>query len=638
MKYFTKSQRIMGIVQKINPEKLSFNLKCQSGDIFEIFVGDETYYSFIRNFDRLDRDRTVMPEGYVDNPKGRLVRYIKEGLLAAAYGILQIHEDKKRFDAREITLFHNEKGGYLFEETHWWLTQISALADEWLLNLFGHGNVYDFSKYQTNLSYIGSKEENPIQECATLSRLIYGLSSAYLMTGNERYYQAAKNGVEYQRNTFRTESHDGSFVVWAFGYNNGQKILPSQFEDDFNAIPLYEQIYALAGLTQFYRISNDWETLDDIKRTINLFNLRFKDPEQGGYFSHIDYATFRPDTPTLGDNCSKKNWNSIGDHTPAYLLNLMLGIEGIPNEEFSELYAECKRMQEEVADLIVEKFPDPNPDIPYVRERFYRDWTPDKTYKWQQNRAVIGHNLKIAWNLTRVHNLLGKDQYLELATKLADSMKIYGLDQIRGGWFDVVEREPKNNMPIEFTWHNRKAWWQQEQGILAYLILYGSTGNTDYLQLARESIAFWNMSYLDFDYGGVYFDVIDDGLPYTKEVRAMKGSHSKSGYHVFELNFLAQLYIRTFINKIPFRLYFKPCSNRKNDIINVMPDYLPKEALKMGEVFVNGIKHSDIDRDNFQIKLSPSDRDVSIAVEFIPNKDYNPKYKKAERTLEAVRG
>ncbi len=207
-------------------------------------------------------------------------------------------------------------------------------------------------------------------------------------------------------------------------------------------------------------------------------------------------------------------------------------------------------MQKELADLITEKFPDPDLNIPYVQERFYRNWTPDKTYKWQQNRAVVEHNLKIAWNLTRVFNLLNKKEYLDLAIKLGDSMKIYGIDQIRGGCFDVVEREPKNNMFIDFTWHNRKAWWQQEQCILAYLILYGATGNPDYLQLARESIAFWNISYLDFDYGEVYFDVTDDGLPYTKEVRAMKGSHSKSGYHVFELNFLSQLYIRTFVNKV----------------------------------------------------------------------------------------
>jgi mannose/cellobiose epimerase-like protein (N-acyl-D-glucosamine 2-epimerase family) len=615
----------MGEVQQVNHNQLSFKVLCQSGDVFRVFVAEGTGYFHIRNLDELSRDRTVAPKGYRDDrPADRLRRYVRKGILVSVYGVHQIHNGKDRFDAKEVWLFQNEENEYLFEETHWWLTQITALADQWLLNLFDKSTDFDFSNYQTNLSYIGSKEPNAVQECATLSRLIYGLASAYLMTGNKRYYRAARKGVEHQRDTFRTESHDGSFIVWAHASDRGKKILPSRFADDYDAIPIYEQIYALAGLTQFYRISNDWETLDDIRRTMNLFNQRFRDQDQKGYFSHIDYATFRPDTPALGDNCNRKNWNSIGDHTPAYLLNLMLAIANVPSCEFSNLYNACRQMQEELADLITEKFPDPDPGIPYVQERFHRGWSPDRTYKWQQNRAVVGHNLKIAWNLTRVFNLLGKKAYLDLAVELGDSMIAHGLDRIRGGWFDVVERQPRNNMPIEFTWHNRKAWWQQEQGILAYLVLYGNTGTENYLKVARESIAFWNMTYLDFDYGGVYFDVTDDGLPYTKEVRALKGSHSKSGYHVFELNFLVQLYIRTFVTKTPFRLYFRPCPSRKNDIISAMPDYLPKEALQMGRVFVNGAEHNDVSRDNFLVKLKPAGSEVDVAVEFIPNPDYKP--------------
>ena len=27
------------------------------------------------------------------------------------------------------------------------------------------------------------------------------------------------------------------------------------------------------------------------------------------------------------------------------------------------------------------------------------------TWGWQQNRAVVGHNLKIAWNLMRIHSV-----------------------------------------------------------------------------------------------------------------------------------------------------------------------------------------------------------------------------------------
>ena len=61
------------------------------------------------------------------------------------------------------------------------------------------------------------------------------------------------------------------------------------------------------------------------------------------------------------------------------------------------------------------------------------------------------------------------------------SMPDVGSDEQRGGWYDVVERVREPGREVHrFVWHDRKAWWQQEQGILAYLILAGSLGNAEY--------------------------------------------------------------------------------------------------------------------------------------------------------------
>jgi len=47
------------------------------------------------------------------------------------------------------------------------------------------------------------------------------------------------------------------------------------------------------------------------------------------------------------------------------------------------------------------EIPDPDPKVPFVNERFHADWTPDQSGAGSRT-AVVGHNLKIAWNLTRV--------------------------------------------------------------------------------------------------------------------------------------------------------------------------------------------------------------------------------------------
>lgn len=658
MDKYTYSTSLMGTVVEVQELHNVFYIQCCSGCQVKVCVGQETQFRHLRNSDKLDRDRDPNPGGYnASNPptSDKIRKYIRKGRLVSIYGIYIRDEGREHFDARIINLvqvFNGKEETFLFEDGHWWITQITCLADNWLDNLFGPTRVYDFTKYRTNLGISGMPVENEgIQECATLSRLIYGLSSAYLLTGSERFLQAAKNGVAYQREWFRSLSHDGKYCFWSYGKEGRNMIMASQNSDDKDTIPLYEQIYCLAGLAQYYRITSDWEVLNDIKTTINTFDKFYFDTEQDGYFSHLDYATLSWNSDSLGDNKEKKNWNSVGDHLPAYLINLILALEPLPKGlesiENSEFLKTCKKMLDSTSSLIAEKFPDKeNPDIPYVNERFFRDWTPDHNWKWQQNRAVCGHNLKIAWNLTRAANyydnqkLIIEDklktnkknselqkeleklnaktkELMDFANKLAVSMSKLAIDQARGGVFDAVERKPEGSF-IDFTWGNTKDFWQQEQGILAYLILYGYTGNVEYLQFARETMFFWNLYFLDMNQGGIYFRTTDDGLPYMLDSYANKGGHALAGYHSLELSYLAHVYIRTHVRKEPFCLFFKLNRDAEAKSINVLPDFMKAKSVEVKRVTVNGIDRTTVDPDNFQIELNESEIGAAVIVEFQP--------------------
>jgi hypothetical protein len=175
-------------------------------------------------------------------------------------------------------------------------------------------------------------------------------------------------------------------------------------------VALYEQIYALAGLCQYHRITQEWEVLEDIHRTLRAFQDFYRDDPRygytgtGGYFSHIDYATLRPDVESLGQNRLRKNWNSIGDHIPAYLVNLILALDPLPrggedHEAAEDLLKTCHAILAETSKLILTHFPDPSSK--FVNERFHADWSVDHGWGWQQNRAIVGHNLKIAVALQR---------------------------------------------------------------------------------------------------------------------------------------------------------------------------------------------------------------------------------------------
>ncbi len=643
---FNQTLTVAGTVISIDPQKPSFSLRARSGDVFEALVGPETYYSVLTNLDGIDRNRVeeaqVAPgeSGILHN----LRNYASVDRHLVVVGIYQENGEAERFEARNVYLLHSNPERYMFEETHWWPAQVTQMADRILDHLFDARRSYsidDFSKfYRTNLNILGERTDETVQECAVLSRLLYDLSSVYMMTGAERYLMAARAAANYLRQAFRSLSHDGQYCFWAYGRRRnlegerGETLLfASLGPDDVGTVPLYEQIYAIAGLTQFYRITLEWEVLEDIRRTINSFQDFFWDPPsatskgfagKGGYYSHLDPATMRPDTMRNGtaaaENRSRKNWNSVGDHVPAYLVNLILTLEPMPLGDVRQTLAPvldvCHTILEEVSSLICEKFPDPNSD--YVFERFHADWTPDLSYRWQQNRAVVGHNLKIAWNLTRcafyfqrrakrlrdqgkAQEATGYDQRsdrcLEVAKRAADRMGEVGLDKIRGGIFDSVERHPQGGMPTQFAWGATKDFWQQEQGILAYLILYGATGNQHYLELARECSAFWNLFFLDLEHQGYFFRTTENGLPILSGQYGMKSSHA-IGYHAFELAYLAHLYTRAYVaaghgSDNSFCLYFKISSIKEQKSINVLPDFMPPGSVQITSVHANGVNVTD---------------------------------------------
>ena len=226
------------------------------------------------------------------------------------------------------------------------------------------------------------------------------------------------------------------------------------------------------------------------------------------------------------------------------------------------------------------------------------------------------------------------EKLMKLAERLGKTIAKVGIDQFRSGCFDAVEREPRDGRLVEFAWGNTKDFWQQEQAILAFLILHGYTTDPEYLKLAQEMETFWNLFFIDRERWGVFFRVTENGLPYLSGSYGSKGGHSVAGYHSFELNYLAHTYNRTFsYRERPednvYCMHFRPHVNSHQRSINVLPDFLTKEDIEVVGVVVNGVRRKDFKRDEFQIPLDPSELGSEIIVELCPTKARHERNKKA---------
>lgn len=597
------SDTVAGTVVHQDRESDEYVVKTSGVRRYTVKLKDNTYAQLVRN----------LGDPYLDCTS-QMRNLLTVGRYVFVYGIFYPEQDGLTFEAQSLVFVGRRDDEFFFEQPDWWVRQIEQLGDFYLRAQFGGEPGIDYRNYRTTISLTGEKSRDHFrQETDTISRLVYGFASAYLLTGHDPYLEGAEKGAEYLRDHMRFYDIDENIIYWYHGIDiNGareDKVFASEFGDDIDAIPAYEQIYALAGPIQTYRITGDPRILHDAELTVDLFDRFFLDKDNGGYFSHLDPITLDPRSEALGPNRAKKNWNSVGDHAPAYLINLWLATG-------EERYA---KMLEYTFDTICNYFPDFD-NSPFVQEKFYEDWSHDKTHLWQQNRGVVGHNLKIAWNLLRMYGHIPKVEYENLARKIAEKMPSIGFDQQRGGWYDVMERTLTAGQEwYRFAFHDRKAWWQQEQGILAALIMHGVLGDEAYLRLARESSAFYNAFFLDHDDGAVYFNVLANGIPYLMGTERLKGSHSMSGYHSFELAYLAQVYTNLLITKRPLHLHFKPIPNGfKNNILRVSPDILPANSIRIGEVTVDGEPYTRFDADALTVSLPDTDQRLRIKVRVDP--------------------
>src|SRR6185369_1293473 len=331
---------IAGYVVEYDGGRGVFALETADGRRFDVTLTGDTSAEMVRN----------LGEPYAD-ASGLVGELLTPGRHLFVYGVFYPEGGGHTYEAKRLVFLGRNVGGYNFEKSGWWTHQVDQLAQFYRRAQFGTDAI-DYRDYRTIIRLGGDKTDSHVQETDTISRMVYGMSSAYMLTGKDEYLEVAERGTQYLRDHMRSVDPDNDIVYWYHGIKvegeSEKKLFTSEFDDDYDAIPMYEQIYALAGPTQTFRVTGDRRIASDIDRTIRLFENHFRDNEGGGYYSHIDPILLSPHADSLRFNKSRKNWNSVGDHAPAYLINAYLAT-GRPD------YAD---FLERTFDTIAQYFPD----------------------------------------------------------------------------------------------------------------------------------------------------------------------------------------------------------------------------------------------------------------------------------------
>lgn len=425
----------------------------------------------------------------------------------------------------------------------------------------------EYGGFYTNVNEDGSVSDTADKYTRMHSRILFGFTAAYLLSGEDKYLDYAKHAFDFiDEYCYDRENGGWQTSVDARGTpNSGNK-------------NLFDLTYGNLGPVYYYFATGNKKAIRFVSDTHNLMLKYAYDAEYGGFFSYVG-ADWRRAT-------SLKSFNAQIDTFTAYLLYYYLA-----TKEPALL-----KLIKNHADTVVSKMID-NKTF-YVGENFSYDW------EWLENTLWAGHNLKTGWVLARVYSLTGDKKYLKAASGIARAQIHRTWDKKHGGWYYKFENDSSG------TADTLKDWWTQQEGSMLMLTLYPETKNSDYLDKFKKTSLFWDKYFIDRKYGECRRSLTASG----EIISAVKGDYYKSAYHTMEQALFNYLYLNLYVNKTPAELYFRFDNEEDNTVRYLKAVEAPWVRLK--SVTVNGQEWKDFDEKECSVRL-PKGEKIRVKAVFI---------------------
>ncbi len=446
--------------------------------------------------------------------------------------------------------------GYVDSCAQFWLQTWDNQIGGFYTNIDKNGNL--ITSWGTNKNML------------TQARNAYGLSRAYMLTGDTTYLGFAKRALNWMFN----HAWDPTYGGWYQDLDiNGNPINPTGEKTAFY------QHYALLGMAAYYEATKDttaWNWL--MKGYQHLENYFWDDRvSYSGYYDITDYTAQNP---------QNKSFNATVDAITTHLLYLYLMTKDNSYKE------RLQEMAEEIKLHLVSSMPQQT--IGFV-ESYDSDWNWDNTVMM----TIMGHVLKTGWCLARINQLFPDTSYMNAAQYLINDVWQNGYDHDFGGPYKDFNRVT-GEMLLWGLQDSTKAWWQMEQAIVAGLEMYYQTGEKWYLQMADETINFFMTYFVDYVNGEIYSDRTRYGGFAWNEA---KGSSGKAGYHSIETGYYTYLYGNLFYwrHAIVLHYDFEPQQSYREILLT--PLAIKDSNLVISQVLLDGQAYSNYDPHNRVLNL-----------------------------------
>ena len=325
------------------------------------------------------------------------------------------------------------------------------------------------------------------------ARIIWSFAAAYAVLQKKEYLDAALHSKDYFLEHFVDKQYGG--VFWSVDSTGHPLETKKQ---------LYSQGFAIYGLSELFKVTNDHIVLDAAKDLFAIVESRFSDRVNGGYIEALgrDFSPLEDMSLSAHDINADKTMNSH--------LHIL--------EAYANLYqvwpdACLKKAVESLLDIIGTKVMASNG---HLQLYFRKDWSV------LPGGVSFGHDIETSWLALECAMALKDAALIEKVKPVALKLGLAGNEGLL----------PDGSMRYEILPDGRaddsRQWWVQAEAVVGNLWLWKNHGLEQGLDNARKAWAYIRDNLVDNANGEWYWAILPDGTP---DLANPKAGFWKCPYH-----------------------------------------------------------------------------------------------------------
>ena len=310
------------------------------------------------------------------------------------------------------------------------------------------------------------------------ARLIWTFSTAYRILKDEQYLKLANRAQRYFLDHFIDPEYGGSF------YTLNADGTPLDMKKD-----TYQNVFAIYGLSEHYRATGNQESLDAAIAIYQKLIEHAYDPVNGGFIESFT-----------------RDWQMVDVESPKTMNTNLHALEALTNLYRVWKDEDLKKHLREEIDVMMHKVL--NQETWHEQLFFTMDWQN------QKDIDSYGHDIEFSWLLVEAAEVLGDEEILKDAKRIAVNLATTQLEQ--GLAEDGGMRYEKDSSRVNAD----REWWPQAETVAGSLNAWQISGDKKFLDAAVREWEWIKTNMIDREYGEWYSNVLPDGTPQKSRVKA----------------------------------------------------------------------------------------------------------------------